>query len=157
DARGAGEGEERRALVAEQRRDRLLGVIRRQHGECPLRPVRAINDLGEAQCGERRRLGGLDDDRAARRQRGRDLVRDEVEREVERGDADDRAEREAAHKTLATGGRGVQVERQYLAAEAPGLLGGEGKYQEGAVYLGPGVPNRLARLGGDAAGELLTP
>ena len=57
------------------------------------RQARLVLELGEEQRRERRLRGGLEDDGAAGRERGGDLVRDEVEREVERADRADDADR----------------------------------------------------------------
>ena len=46
----------------------------------------SLNQLGELQCRQRRRLGGLEDDGVARRQRRRDLPRGHQQREIPRDD-----------------------------------------------------------------------
>ena len=58
-------------------------------------------ELGEEERGERRRRRRLQHDGAACGERGRDLVRDEVEREVERRDRADDPDRQAAASTRA--------------------------------------------------------
>ena len=64
------------------------------------RPASSI-ELGEEQRRERRRRRGLEHDGAARRERGRELVRDEVAREVERRDRADDAARHAQREARA--------------------------------------------------------
>ena len=67
-----------------------LGRRAADHVEPAGRQSRLLLQLGEQQRGQRRLARRLEHDRAARGERRRELVRDEVEREVERADrADD--------------------------------------------------------------------
>ena len=93
----------------------------------------------------------------ADRQRRRDLVRDEVEREVERRDAEDRALGEAPHERCPARHRRLGVESDQLATLAAYLLGrpAEGRHRPGD--LRPRPLDRLAVLGGDQLGQLVGP
>ena len=109
---------------------------------------------------ERRERGlrrGLEDDGAAGRERGGDLVRDEVEREVERADRADDPDREAhgEGELALTGLRGVHGD--HLARELPRLDGGHRVGRHRAGDLDPGRLERLARLRGDLARGLVGP
>ena len=74
----------------------------------------------------------------------------EVQREVERRDAEDDALGEAAGEGEPALAAGVGVEALGLAAvEAAGLLGGEPEDGDGAADLAAGPLDRLAVLGGD--------
>jgi hypothetical protein len=92
---------------------------------------------------------------ATRRERRRELVRDEVEREVERRDrshhSDGNAERvgELAHARR----RGVH--RDHLAREAARLDRGGGVRRDGPLGLDPGSFQGLTRLAGDRACDLV--
>ena len=106
-------------------------------------------ELGEEERRQRRLLGGFEHDRAARGERGGDLVRDEVEREVEgrdRGDDPDRhaeRERDLAHP----GGR--RVHRHGVAGELARLDRRHGEGRDRAGSLDPCRLHGLARLSGD--------
>ena len=88
-------------------------------------------------------------------ERRRDLVRDEVEREVERRDPGDRPERDAAHVADAALGAGQPVERHDLAVDPLRLLGGDAERERGAVDLDARRLDRLARLERDRAREVV--
>ncbi len=101
--------------------------------------------------------GAGEDDRRARRDRRGDLVGGEVQREVERRDAEHRALGHAGdvgHPAL--GGR-VGVEPLRGGAEAAGLLGGEPERGDRAGHLAARPQQRLAVLRGDQPGDLLGP
>ena len=85
------------------------------------RQARLEEDLGQLQGRQRGGRGGLEDDRVARRQRGRDLVQGEQHREVERGDRDHHAARHAQRQAELAGAVGRGVERQHLAAQLGAL------------------------------------
>ena len=112
--------------------------------------------LAEDQAGERGGRGGLEDDRGADRDGRGDLVGAEVQREVERRDAQDRAAREAAGQREPAGAARVGVQALRLAAvEAAGLLGGEAEDGDGPADLAAGPLHGLAVLRGDQPGDLL--
>ena len=68
----------------------------REHGDAVLGPAGLEHDPAEQERAHRRLRRGPQQDRVAGGERRGDLVRDEVEREVERRDAGDRPERDAA-------------------------------------------------------------
>ena len=84
----AGERDELHALVLDER----VADLGRRAGDDVQPPGREpglLEELGEEERRERRRGRGLEHDRAAGGERRRDLVGDEVEREVERADRGD--------------------------------------------------------------------
>ena len=98
---------------------------------------------------------GLEHDRAARRERGGELVSDKVEREVERRDRADDPDRAAQREAeLALAGL-RRVHRHHLAGELARLDGREGVGGHGALGLDPGGLERLARFVRDLAGHLI--
>ena len=129
--------------------------VERHDGDPVLGPAGLEHDLGELERADRRLRRGPQHDRVAGRERRRDLVRDEVEREVERRDAGDRPERHAAHVRDAALGAGQPVERHDLAVDALRLLGGDAEGERGAIDLEPRGLDRLARLERDRAREVL--
>jgi hypothetical protein len=112
-------------------------------------------ELGEEERREGRLARGLQDDGAPGGERGRHLVRDEVEREVEGADrtddADGRPERE--RELACAGGGGVH--RHDLAGEPPRDCGRGLERRHRALRLDARGLHRLARLGADRARELL--
>ena len=100
---------------------------------------------------------GLEHDRATGGERRRDLVRDEVEREVERRDRADDPDRQAQRERELSGARGRGVHRHHLAGELSRLDGGEREGRHRALCLDACRLQRLARLGGDDPGRLLLP
>ena len=106
---------------------------------------------------ERVARGRLEHDRAARRDRRRDLVRGEVQREVEGADARDGPDREAARDADATAARRVEVERDRLADHPLRLLAAEPERERRPVDLRERVLDRLARLARDERADLVAP
>ena len=95
DRRRAGERDLAHAAVMQpvgDGRNRVL-ARRRDQVEHARRHAGFMREQHERERGERRVLGRLADDRAARRQRGRDLARDHREREIPRRDRRDDADR----------------------------------------------------------------
>jgi hypothetical protein len=86
---------------------------------------------------------------------GRHLVRQQVEREVELGDARHRSARNPAGQRQSTLRTGIAVEPLELARSARRLLGRTPEGRRRALDLGPGPPDRLATLAGDRLGELV--
>ena len=84
----------------------------------------SVLELGEEQRRERRLRRRLQDDGAARGERGRDLVGDEVEREVERRDRTDDADRNAQRERELADAGGRRVHRNDVAGELARLDGG---------------------------------
>src|SRR3546814_15831226 len=89
--------------------------------------------------------------------RSRDLVRGEIEREVERRDEAARPDRHALpHPHIAFGARG-NIERLDLAIVAHRFLGGDAESVDQAADLAFGVGDRLARLDAQGIGKLVEP
>src|SRR5439155_25844548 len=112
-------------------------------------------DLAEQHRAERRRRSRLHDDWVPGAQRRRDFVAHEVEREIERRDAEDGTEggppRDAEATTL------TRVQPDELAGESLRFLAGESHRVDRAIDLGRGVLPRLAALADDRRDELLAP
>ncbi len=153
DRRAAGEREELEALVADHPVAEL--AAHRQDADRAHRGPGLLDDLADRQHDERVLRRRLQDDRVARRDRRRELVGGEVEREVERADRRDRADREAPgdpHPALA---RGRDVERDRLADHPLRLLRAEPERDDRSIDLDEGVADRFAGLGGEELSELL--
>ena len=111
--------------------------------------------FGEAERRERRGGRRLEHDGVAAGQRRRDLVRHQVEREVERRDGGDHAARLADGPAEAVLAAGVGVHLHQVAGGALGLLGGPAEGGGAAPRLDARVLERLAALGRDEARDLL--
>ncbi len=112
-------------------------------------------ELGQEEGGQRGLLRGLEDDGAACGERRRDLVRDEVEREVERGDRSDDPDRLPESERELSLARGRGVHRHHVPGELARL---DRRHREGrdcAGGLDAGGFHRLARLGGDRASRVV--
>ena len=155
DGRAAGEGEELEPVVGDHPVAELAGHRQDAHGA--RREPDAVDDLRDGQHRERVLRRRLEDDRAARGDRRRDLVGGEVEREVERADARDRADREAAGDADPALRRGHQIERDHLAVHPLGLLGAEPERQRRPIDLDERVADGLAGLEAQDPPELLAP
>ena len=117
--------------------------------------ARLVLELGQQQRRERRLRGGLEHDRAAGGERGRDLVGDEVEREVERRDRADDTDRAAQReRELALAGL-RRVHRHHLAGQRARLDGGHRVGRHRARHLDASGLQRLAGLGRDLARGLV--
>ncbi len=100
-------------------------------------------------------VAGLRIDRVAGRDRRAELVRHQVQWVVERRDREhdpDRHPLVVPHALLAAGER---VERDRLARDALGLLGGDRQRVDAAPRLLARLADRLGALPGDRGGELL--
>ena len=137
DRPGAGERDHRQPRVGDQRRRRGRWAAAAPR-TCPAgRSVSASSSpSSSADSGVAGRR--LEDDRRADRDGRRHLVRDEVEREVERRDAKHRPRGHPADERHPAGRRGVGVEPLQLAGEAAGLLGGPAERRHRPADLGPG-------------------
>ena len=97
---------------------------------------------------------GLQHDRAPGRDRGRELVRDEVEREVERADRADHADRHPQReRELAFAGR-ARVHRHHVAGQRARRDRRERERRDRALRLDAGGLDRLRRLGRDDPREV---
>jgi hypothetical protein len=114
-----------------------------------------VDDVGQNQRGQRRLLGGLGDHAVIGRDRRRDLVRDHVERVIERRDRRNRAQqRIALGEDLALLAVWGQVAGKYLAVVIDAQLAGEAVNVEGAPDFVQAVFLAEAALGGDQVGDL---
>jgi hypothetical protein len=98
---------------------------------------------------------GLQHDRTPGRDRGRELVRDEIEREIEWADRADHTDRNSQCERELAFARGAGVHRNDIAGERAGRDGGERERRDAPLGFDP---RRLDRLGGlrrDDACELL--
>jgi hypothetical protein len=100
--------------------------------------------LDEAQTGQRRGLGRLDDHRAAGGDGRPDLMRDQIERVVEGGDGDHHADRLRRGESEAVGAGSAEVHRDDLTLLRAQLLHRDAHRVDGARHLHPGVEQRLA-------------
>ena len=74
---------------------------------------------------------------------------------IKGSDSGDRSQREAAHDAPASGGELLPVERQILAVDPGALLGGDIEGEDGALDLGAGSLDGLARFLRHGAGKFL--
>ncbi len=154
DARGAGERDQLHALVLDDDVADLGGGP-----DEDVEPARGEPGLGlelaEQEGGERGMPGGLQHDGTAGGERGGDLVRDEVEREVEWGDGADDPDRHTHRVSDLPDPRGGSVHRDDLAREAARLDRGHRVGGHGSLGLDPGGLHRLSGLGGDRLRDLV--
>ncbi len=155
DTGGAGERDDGQPFVGHQRLH--VAAAHRQHREHAVGQVGLGEQLTQQQRGQRGRGRGLDDHRGADGECGRDLVRDQVQREVERCHGEHGSARHPADQRHPADAVGVGVQPLEVAGEPAGLLGGEleSAHRAGDLDLGP--LERLAVLGGDRLRDLLGP
>ena len=110
-----------------------------------------VEDLGEAQRGQRRRVGGLGHDRVAGQEGGAELVAQQRRREVPRHDRGDDAERAAQHARVDARVDVVDADPAHLARQARVVLERVG----GLVQLDLGLADRLALLGDEDRRQLV--
>ena len=110
-----------------------------------------VEDLGQPQRRERRRVGGLGHDRVAGQERGAELVAQQRRREVPRDDRGDDAERAAQRARLDAGVDVVDADPAHLAREARVVLERVGRL----VQLDLGLADRLALLGDEDRRKLV--
>ena len=96
----------------------------------------------------------LQHQRAADGQRGRQLVRHEIEREIEGRNARDRATRHAPEQREPPLGARQLIRRQHFTAQHARLGRAQPKRRHRARHFGLGVANRLATLAADQPREL---
>ena len=113
-----------------------------------LRQACLVQHRYETEAGEWRRKCRLDDDRASRGDRRRDLVHDQVQRVVESAERDDDADRLALRKGDAAGRGGVDVHRDDVAAFATQELAAVAHPVDGARHLDTRVDERLSPFPG---------
>ena len=156
DAARAGERDHPDALVLDEH-VADLGGRSDEDGQPAGRESGFLLELGEEQRRERRRARGLEHDRAAGGERGGELVRDEVAREVEGRDRADDADRPAQReRDLALAGL-RRVHRDDVAGELARFDRGERVGRDGPRRLDARGLDRLAGLGADRLGHVLVP
>jgi hypothetical protein len=150
----ADEAEEGDALVGDQLFGELVGL--RQEGLAPgFRQAGLMHQRDEVAAAQGRRARRLDDDRAADRDRRRDLVDDQVERVVEGRDRRDDADRLLGGEGPAPHGRRRQPHRDLATGEVPEFVGGVVDPVDGARRLDDRVGQRLAAFARDLPGEMV--
>ena len=154
DAGGARERDQRDALVVDENVTDLGGRpdddVQPSGGQAGLHL-----ELGEKQRGQRRLRRRLQHHGAAGGERRRDLVRHEVEREVERRDRPDDPDRHAQRERDLAGACRRRVHRNDVAGELARLDRGHREGGHGARRLDSGSLHRLPGLGGDRPSDLL--
>ena len=154
DRNAAGEGEHADALVrGEETPD--LAALAVDEIQAPRRKPRLLKHIAEKRCRERRCRGGLVDDGIARRKGRADLVRCEIDGEVERGDRADNAERAADRKCHAPCTARRSRKRHRLTTQTLCLLCREDERLIGAVDLAARVADGFSRLGRKRLRKLL--
>ena len=109
--------------------------------------------VDQAQRGQRRQRGRFEDDRVAAGDGRAELVGDQVERVVERGDGGDDAQRFAGEPALPVLRALIGVEGDDLAGVAPCLGRGQGQGVDRAGDFLAGLGDGLAGLADDQLGE----
>ena len=94
-----------------------------------------VQELDEAQTGQRRVGGGLDDDRATGGDGGTDLVHDQVERVVEGADRDHHPDRLVLREGEPARGSAVEPHRHHMAGLGAQQLGAVQHAINGTRYL----------------------
>src|SRR6266545_1790560 len=111
--------------------------------------------LGEEEGGERSLSGGLQDDGAARGERRRDLVPDEVERKVEGSDRADDTDGDAERvRELADAGGGG-IHRDHCPGETARFDRGHRERRDSPLRLYSGCFQRLGRLRANGLGDVV--
>ena len=153
-SRAAGEGHHRHPVVFDHRSaDQPAGAD--DHLKDVLRQPGLLQKARQEQRRERRRRGGLEHDHIAAGQGRRDLVRDQVEREVERRDGGNHPARLADGPAEAILPALLGVHLYDLAGRPLGLFGRPAEGGARAVRLDPGRLQRLGGLSGDEPRDLL--
>ena len=132
DGRRAREGDERDVGVVDERVADVAAAAGHDAEPSGRRPHSSSSSSASAIAGERRLAGGLQHDGTARRDRRRELVGDEVQREVERTDGADDADRDTQDEAELALADLAGVERNHLAGQRAGNGGGELERAHGA-------------------------
>ena len=137
--------------------DHLLGkrIGARQDAHHAGRQAGLQNDLAQQQRSQRRLRRGFEDDGIAGRQRGRNLVGHEVQRKIERCDAEDRTNGDAARygKVMIRARRDIQWND--FAGDSLRFLRSHREGRDGPPDFPPGIGDRFPGLRGETAGKLL--
>jgi hypothetical protein len=152
DLGGAGEADELDAVLL-LGEPRGVGVGEGEDGEGFFGPSGLENDFAEGEGGEWRLRRGLEDERAACGEGGRNLVGDEVQGKIKGSDGEDRADGKALHNAPAIFVALGEIEWNGFAAETDGFFGSGFECQNRSIDLGAGEAKRLAGLRDDELGE----
>ena len=145
DPGAADEAEEADARVGHQPLAQLA-ALDHQRLAPPVRQAGLVQERSEAQTGQRRIGGRLDDDRAAGRDGGSDLVHDQVERVVEGAHRHHHPDRLVLGEGDPARRGAVEAHRHDVAGFRAQQLGAMQHAIDGARHLDPGIDQRLAAL-----------
>ena len=148
----SGEGEQLEARVGDHPVPEL--ACHRQNRDGTGGRPSGFDDLRDREHRERVLGRRLEDDRIARRDGRGDLVRGQIEWEVEWTDPGDRPDRETPGDADAVPGARQQVQGDDLTGHALGLFGTQAEGQDGPVDLDERVADRLAGFGSDDPADL---
>jgi len=153
DAAAPGEGQQLDPIVGHN----ALGirVAEREDVQRSCRPSRLRNQASQAQRAERGLRRRFVDNRAARGNRRRPLVRDEIHREIERSNRRDRPQRKTPQDRRPADGRGLQVERQPAPFDPASFLARDRECENRPIDFRPRRFDRFARLERHCAGKVL--
>src|SRR5262249_50792277 len=127
-----------------------------QYRERAFRQLCFSQNLADDERTDWRSLRGLQHERTSRRDRGRDLVRDQVQRKIERCDERTRADWHALSEAAIAirTPRDLQVED--VAVDANGLLGRHLERVDESRHLSTRIADRLAGLDAECERELVS-
>ena len=151
DGGAAREADELDALVGNQQSRIFVGEQKRV--ESAVRPSRLLDHFRQQHRGERRLRRGLEHHGTAGGNGRSDFVRNQVQREIERRDAGDRAERKTFDDAPTPGGRLLPIQRQIFAVAANRLFGGDVEGKDGAINFHASALDGLARFQRNGAGK----
>jgi hypothetical protein len=149
----AGEAQQLQALVLGEERGTVTAAG--QDGEGALRKIGLGEDLADQERPHRREAGRLEDEGTAHGERRRDLVRGQIQGEVEGRDERAGADRNPPPQTSVAACARRDVQGHDLAHHAHRLLGGDAEGVDQAAHLAPAVPDGLAGLDAEREGQLL--
>ena len=150
----AGKRQQRDAFVLDQLRGVLVGAGKNR--ERALRQVGFGEDLADQQGADRGLRGRLEHERAARGDRRRHLVRDQVQRKVERGDEAAQPDRNAPGHAAIAARALADTQLDHLATDADGFLGGDLEGLDQPRDFAARILDRLAGLDAQRLGQRLT-
>ncbi len=149
----AGERKQLEARVLDQRVG--MRAVQGEDRERTFRQVGLGQHFADDQRADRRLLRRLQHERAAGGDRRRHLVRDQVEREVERRDERDRPQRHAFGIAVIAVQTAGQFQVDGLAVDAHGFLGGDAEGLDQPGHFAGGILDRLARLDAQRLGQFV--
>ena len=152
DGNAAGEADEFNAIVSNQ--DARILVGERDNIQSAVGPPGLLHAFGEKKRAERRLGRRLQDDGASGSNRGSDLVGDQVDGEIKRGDAGDRTDWKTPYDAPASGGVFLPIQGDVLSINAGAFLGRHAKGEDCAFHFGTRGFDGLTGFLGESAGEL---